>query len=203
MVTFSEISPSEFFYRNRDLAGFTNPARALYMAVRELVENSLDACELAGMLPDIYVRIVADGHAGENSEPRAYRRHRRGQRARRRPAPRPQGVREGLLRLQVRAEAVEGDVRDGRDDGHPLRADHHQQAGQGHDLDRREEQAHLRDAHRHRREQADNPQEGHRGGEREDRDPSRRHARGRLHPLGAEDQRVLQADRPRRVATPT
>src|SRR5580704_15946897 len=73
MVTFSEISPSEFFYRNRDLAGFTNPARALYMAVRELVENSLDACELAGMLPDIYVRIVADGHGAETSEPRSYR----------------------------------------------------------------------------------------------------------------------------------
>jgi DNA topoisomerase VI subunit B len=73
MVTYSEISPSEFFYRNRDLAGFTNPARALYMAVRELVENSLDACELAGVLPDIYVRIVADGNAAESSEPRAYR----------------------------------------------------------------------------------------------------------------------------------
>ena len=73
MVTFSEISPSEFFYRNRDLAGFTNPARALYMAVRELVENSLDACELAGLLPDIYVRIVADGHSAETQEPRAYR----------------------------------------------------------------------------------------------------------------------------------
>ncbi|MDG7020567.1 MAG: DNA topoisomerase VI subunit B, partial [Nitrososphaerota archaeon] len=73
MVTFSEISPSEFFYRNRDLAGFTNPARALYMAVRELVENSLDACELTRMLPDIYVRIVPDGQGGETSEPRAYR----------------------------------------------------------------------------------------------------------------------------------
>ena len=73
MVTFSEISPSEFFYRNRDLAGFTNPARALYMAVRELVENSLDACELAGILPDVYVRIVADGQSGETPEPRAYR----------------------------------------------------------------------------------------------------------------------------------
>lgn len=72
-ATFSEISPSEFFYRNRDLAGFTNPARALYMAVRELVENSLDACELAGMLPDVYVRIVADDQGGDSSEPRAYR----------------------------------------------------------------------------------------------------------------------------------
>ena len=66
MVTFSEISPSEFFYRNRDLAGFTNPARALYMAVRELVENSLDAAELAGMLPDVYVRIVPNDPSAEN-----------------------------------------------------------------------------------------------------------------------------------------
>lgn len=56
-VTYAEISPSEFFYRNRDLAGFSNPARALYMALRELVENSLDACESFAILPDIRVRI--------------------------------------------------------------------------------------------------------------------------------------------------
>jgi DNA topoisomerase-6 subunit B len=45
------------------------------MAVRELVENSLDACELAGILPDVYVRIVADDPSAENAnqEPRAYR----------------------------------------------------------------------------------------------------------------------------------
>jgi len=58
-VAFSEISPSEFFYRNRDLAGFSNPARALYSAIRELVENSLDACEAFSIHPDIYVRITA------------------------------------------------------------------------------------------------------------------------------------------------
>ena len=58
-ISFSEISPSEFFYRNRDLAGFSNPARALYSAVRELVENSLDACEAYSIHPDIYVRITA------------------------------------------------------------------------------------------------------------------------------------------------
>ncbi|MFQ6134937.1 MAG: DNA topoisomerase VI subunit B, partial [Nitrososphaerales archaeon] len=57
-VSFAEISPSEFFYRNRDLAGFSNPTRALYSATRELVENSLDACELVGVLPDIFVRIT-------------------------------------------------------------------------------------------------------------------------------------------------
>jgi DNA topoisomerase-6 subunit B len=72
-VSFAEISPSEFFYRNRDLAGFTNPARALYMAVRELVENSLDACELAGILPDIYVRLIPENISQEISDPRAYK----------------------------------------------------------------------------------------------------------------------------------
>src|SRR5713226_9015891 len=73
MVTFSEISPSEFFYRNRDLAGFTNPARALYMAVRELVENSMDAAELLGVTPDIYVKLVADNPNTEMPDPKAYR----------------------------------------------------------------------------------------------------------------------------------
>jgi len=36
-VRFEEISPADFFYRNRDLAGFSNPARSLYMCIRELV----------------------------------------------------------------------------------------------------------------------------------------------------------------------
>lgn len=54
---FQEISPADFFYRNREIAGFSNPARAIFSAVRELVENSLDATEPAGILPDIYVRL--------------------------------------------------------------------------------------------------------------------------------------------------
>jgi DNA topoisomerase-6 subunit B len=55
--TFSQISPSEFFYRNRDLAGFSNPTRSLYTAVREFVENGLDACDQRGILPDIHLTI--------------------------------------------------------------------------------------------------------------------------------------------------
>lgn len=55
--TFSQISPSEFFYRNRDLAGFSNPTRSLYTAVREFVENGLDACDQRGILPDIHLII--------------------------------------------------------------------------------------------------------------------------------------------------
>lgn len=54
---FREASPSEFFYRNRQLAGFSNPARALYTAIRELFENSLDACELHRIKPQILISL--------------------------------------------------------------------------------------------------------------------------------------------------
>jgi len=56
---FNQISPSEFFYRNRDLAGFSNPSRSLYTAVREFVENGLDACDQQGILPDLRLTIKA------------------------------------------------------------------------------------------------------------------------------------------------
>jgi len=62
---FEHISPSDFFYRNRDLAGFSSPSRALYMSVRELVENSLDACEEAHILPTILVDLSLLGEGSE------------------------------------------------------------------------------------------------------------------------------------------
>ncbi len=51
------LSPAQFFYRNKEIAGFSNPARALYQTVRELVENSLDATETYGILPNISVIV--------------------------------------------------------------------------------------------------------------------------------------------------
>ncbi len=58
-----EISVAEFFEKNRHLLGFDNPAKALLMVVKEAVDNSLDACEEARILPEIIVRIK---HLGEN-----------------------------------------------------------------------------------------------------------------------------------------
>lgn len=52
-----EISVSEFFTKNRHLLGFDNPRKALLTCVKEAVDNSLDACEEAGILPEITVRI--------------------------------------------------------------------------------------------------------------------------------------------------
>ena len=66
--TFEEISPADFFYRNRDIAGFTNPARAIFTAIRELVENSLDAAEHVGIPPDIYVRLISEGETSRGNE---------------------------------------------------------------------------------------------------------------------------------------
>ena len=52
-----EISVSEFFTKNRHLLGFDNPRRALLAAVKEAVDNSLDACEESGRLPEISVQL--------------------------------------------------------------------------------------------------------------------------------------------------
>src|SRR5438128_4889346 len=60
-----EISVSEFFTKNRHLLGFDNPRKALLTCVKEGVDNALDACEEAGILPDVIVKVeaVANGEA--------------------------------------------------------------------------------------------------------------------------------------------
>ena len=57
-----DISVSEFFAKNRHLLGFDNPRKALLTTVKEAVDNSLDACEEAGILPEIWVKIDATGN---------------------------------------------------------------------------------------------------------------------------------------------
>jgi DNA topoisomerase-6 subunit B len=56
-----DISVSEFFAKNRHLLGFDNPRKALLTAAKEAVDNSLDACEEAGIVPEIWVHIEAMG----------------------------------------------------------------------------------------------------------------------------------------------
>ena len=52
-----EISVSEFFAKNRHLLGFDSLRKALLTTVKEAVDNSLDACEEAGILPEIWVEL--------------------------------------------------------------------------------------------------------------------------------------------------
>jgi DNA topoisomerase-6 subunit B len=58
-----EISVSEFFTKNRHLLGFDSPTKALLTTIKEAVDNSLDACEEAGILPllEVSVEAVAEG----------------------------------------------------------------------------------------------------------------------------------------------
>jgi len=67
-TTFEEISAADFFYRNRDIAGFTNPSRAIFVAIRELVENSLDAAESHKIPPEVYIRLSYEGEAGADTQ---------------------------------------------------------------------------------------------------------------------------------------
>ena len=60
-----DISVSEFFAKNRHLLGFDSPRKALLTSVKEAVDNSLDACEEAGILPEIWVQIDQAGESGK------------------------------------------------------------------------------------------------------------------------------------------
>ncbi|VVB97054.1 Type 2 DNA topoisomerase 6 subunit B [uncultured archaeon] len=51
------ISIAEFFEKNRQILGFDSSPRCLLTSVKEAVDNSLDACEEAGILPDIFIKL--------------------------------------------------------------------------------------------------------------------------------------------------
>lgn len=75
-----DISVSEFFAKNRHLLGFDNPKKALLTAVKEAVDNSLDACEEAGILPNILVKLtrLSEKVKDEPSEDAQKKKKRRG-----------------------------------------------------------------------------------------------------------------------------
>ena len=175
------------------------------MAVRELVENSLDATELAGILPDVYVRIVANDPSVENAnqEPKAYRvtvadngpgvdpHH----------VPRAFGkvfygskyvLRQsrGMFGMGGTMAILYGQITTNK----PVKITTSTDGKSRHIFEM------LIDISENkpiilRKDTED--------GAGQDGDAGRRHPRGRLHPRGAEDQRILQADRARRAATPT
>ncbi|HQP71429.1 MAG TPA: DNA topoisomerase VI subunit B, partial [Methanoculleus sp.] len=51
------ISVAEFFEKNKHLLGFDSPTRGIITTVKEAVDNALDACEEAEVLPDIFVGV--------------------------------------------------------------------------------------------------------------------------------------------------
>jgi DNA topoisomerase VI, subunit B len=51
------ISVAEFFEKNKHLLGFDSPIRGIITTLKEAIDNALDACEEAAVLPDILVII--------------------------------------------------------------------------------------------------------------------------------------------------
>jgi DNA topoisomerase VI subunit B len=51
------ISVAEFFERNKHLLGFDSPTRGIITTIKEAVDNALDACEEALVLPDIFLSV--------------------------------------------------------------------------------------------------------------------------------------------------
>jgi hypothetical protein len=92
------ISVSEFFAKNRHLLGFDNPRKALLTTVKEAVDNALDACEEAGILPDIHVGSTRSD-PGEPDPVGSGHDH--GQRPGHRPQAGREHLREAALRLEV------------------------------------------------------------------------------------------------------
>jgi DNA topoisomerase VI subunit B len=55
------ISVAEFFEKNKHLLGFDSPTRGVITTIKEAVDNALDACEEAQVLPDIFISIRKTG----------------------------------------------------------------------------------------------------------------------------------------------
>ena len=55
---FEKLTPSQFFRKNKQMLGFTGKIRSLTIIFHELITNSFDACEEAGILPDIEIELV-------------------------------------------------------------------------------------------------------------------------------------------------
>jgi len=55
------ISVAEFFEKNKHLLGFDSPTRGIITTIKEAVDNALDACEEARVLPDVFVGIKRTG----------------------------------------------------------------------------------------------------------------------------------------------
>lgn len=68
---FQELTPSEFFRKNKQMLGFTGKIRSLTIVFHELITNSFDAAEEAGILPEIKIdlkRIDKDQYVLRHSD---------------------------------------------------------------------------------------------------------------------------------------
>ena len=60
-------STAEYFAKNLQQVGFSSPTKAVLTTLKEAVDNSLDACEESGILPEIIVTVKKIGAGASKS----------------------------------------------------------------------------------------------------------------------------------------
>jgi DNA topoisomerase-6 subunit B len=60
-------STAEYFAKNLQQVGFSSPFKAVLTTLKEAVDNSLDACEDSGILPDLFVSIKKVGNGSSKN----------------------------------------------------------------------------------------------------------------------------------------
>ncbi len=53
------VNPAQYYRQNLGQLGFGDPEHALVQTIKELMDNSLDACEAMGVLPEVTVELTA------------------------------------------------------------------------------------------------------------------------------------------------
>lgn len=61
MSQITKSSTAEYFAKNLQQVGFSSPLKAVLTTLKEAVDNSLDACEGADILPDIEIQVLKKG----------------------------------------------------------------------------------------------------------------------------------------------
>ncbi|MCB0342110.1 MAG: DNA topoisomerase VI subunit B [Pseudobdellovibrionaceae bacterium] len=67
MATITKSSTAEYFAKNLQQVGFSSPIKAVLTTLKEAVDNSLDACEEAGIAPEILVSVKKVGKGSSRS----------------------------------------------------------------------------------------------------------------------------------------
>ena len=60
-------STAEYFSKNLQQVGFSSPTKAVLTTLKEAVDNSLDACEEAGIAPSLKIRIEKKGRGSSRN----------------------------------------------------------------------------------------------------------------------------------------
>ncbi|MBX3041976.1 MAG: DNA topoisomerase VI subunit B, partial [Bdellovibrionaceae bacterium] len=62
MSKITKSSTAEYFAKNLQQVGFSSPLKAVLTTLKEGVDNSLDACEQAGILPELAIEVTKEGN---------------------------------------------------------------------------------------------------------------------------------------------